>query len=117
MNSGAFVPKVSPSAKDNQMELAQLSSIMLPAVEDELKRQVDRLQRAEVLPFRDMLAYHMGWLRTAAEPQAAGKRIRPLLPLLCAAACGGGAPRALPAAAALELIHNFSLVHDDIEDA
>ena len=45
-----------------------------------------------------------------------GKRIRPLLALLCAAAAGGDARRAAPLAAGVELLHNFTLVHDDIQD-
>lgn len=45
-----------------------------------------------------------------------GKRIRPLLLLLSCDALGGSAQQALPAAAAVELMHNFTLVHDDIMD-
>jgi geranylgeranyl diphosphate synthase type II len=43
-----------------------------------------------------------------------GKRVRPVLVLATAEAAGGGAEEALPAAAALELVHTFSLVHDDL---
>src|SRR6266508_6462454 len=43
-----------------------------------------------------------------------GKRVRPVICLAVAEACGSDAERALPAAAALELVHNFSLVHDDL---
>ena len=43
-----------------------------------------------------------------------GKRIRPLLCLATAEAAGAEPEAALPAAAALELVHNFSLVHDDL---
>ena len=46
--------------------------------------------------------------------QAGGKRIRPVLCLAAAEAAGGSAERALPAAAAVELVHAFSLVHDDL---
>ncbi|HHH40675.1 MAG TPA: polyprenyl synthetase family protein, partial [Chloroflexi bacterium] len=46
----------------------------------------------------------------------AGKRLRPVFCLLACEACGGEWERALPAAAAVELLHNFSLIHDDIED-
>ena len=46
--------------------------------------------------------------------QAGGKRVRPVLCLAAAEAAGGTAERALPAAAALELVHTFSLVHDDL---
>lgn len=45
-----------------------------------------------------------------------GKRIRPILTLLGAGLCGGTADRALPAALSVELVHNFTLVHDDIMD-
>lgn len=45
-----------------------------------------------------------------------GKRIRPALTLMSCAAFGGDAKQALPAATAIELMHNFTLVHDDIMD-
>jgi geranylgeranyl diphosphate synthase type II len=45
-----------------------------------------------------------------------GKRLRPVLLLMCCTAQGGEAQKALPAAAAVELMHNFTLVHDDIMD-
>jgi geranylgeranyl diphosphate synthase type I len=63
-----------------------------------------------------MLTYHMGWTGEGAGPEATGKRIRPLMVLLTTASCGANWQLALPAAAAVELVHNFSLVHDDIED-
>jgi geranylgeranyl diphosphate synthase type II len=43
-----------------------------------------------------------------------GKRLRPLLCLMAAEACGGDAEAALPAACALELVHTYSLIHDDL---
>ncbi len=46
-----------------------------------------------------------------------GKRIRPLLLLLCCDAFGGNTSEAVSAAHAMELFHNFTLVHDDIMDA
>ena len=49
-------------------------------------------------------------------PLRGGKRFRPALLLLSAALAGGDPARALPSAVALELFHNFALVHDDIED-
>jgi geranylgeranyl diphosphate synthase type I len=48
--------------------------------------------------------------------QSRGKRIRPLITLLCCAAADGNWQNALPAASAIELIHSFTLIHDDIED-
>ena len=45
-----------------------------------------------------------------------GKRLRPLLTLLSCRAVGGDYMQAVPAASAIELLHNFTLVHDDIMD-
>ena len=45
---------------------------------------------------------------------AGGKRLRPVLTLAAAEACGGGAENALPSACAVELMHTYSLVHDDL---
>jgi geranylgeranyl diphosphate synthase type I len=69
-------------------------------------------------PLYNMLRYHLGWAAPdgGALQGAHGKRLRPLLCLLTCEAVGGAWRRALPAAAAIELIHNFSLIHDDIED-
>jgi len=88
----------------------------LSQIELELQRQVSRLDQPHTKQFHEMLTYHMGWTGEGAGPEAAGKRIRPLLVLLTAAACGADWQAALPAAAAVELVHNFSLVHDDIQD-
>jgi geranylgeranyl diphosphate synthase type I len=65
-----------------------------------------------------MLQYHMGWLDEHFQPAQgnSGKRIRPVLVLLACESTGAPAERAVPAAAAVELLHNFSLIHDDIED-
>lgn len=90
---------------------------LLPHIELELQRQVSRLAAPRTKPFHEMLTYHMGWTGEGAGPEATGKRIRPTLVLLCASACGKADWKsALPAAAAIELVHNFSLVHDDIQD-
>ena len=88
----------------------------LAAIEAELQRQVSRLDEPHTHPFRDMLSYHMGWTGEGAGPDATGKRIRPLMLLLTVAACDTDWLRAVCAAAAVELVHNFSLVHDDIQD-
>ncbi|MCA9116820.1 MAG: polyprenyl synthetase family protein [Planctomycetaceae bacterium] len=45
---------------------------------------------------------------------AGGKRLRPVLALLACEACGGKAEAALPAACALEMVHTYSLIHDDL---
>lgn len=61
-----------------------------------------------------MLNYHFGYGKYA--PSRPGKRVRPQM--LLRVALGGGAPleAALDAAVAIEILHNYSLVHDDIED-
>ena len=65
-----------------------------------------------------LMRYHLGWEDAAgrAMPPAGGKMLRPALCLLCCEAAGGDILGAMPAAAALELVHNFTLIHDDIED-
>jgi geranylgeranyl diphosphate synthase type I len=98
------------------MRLKSLTEIMLPAIEVELQRQINRLDEPRTRPFHEMLTYHMGWTGEGFGPEAQGKRIRPLLVLLTCASCQADWKPALPAAAAVELIHNFSLVHDDIQD-
>ncbi|MEP7135562.1 MAG: polyprenyl synthetase family protein [Chloroflexota bacterium] len=89
---------------------------LLPHIELELQKQVSRLDQPRTKLFHEMLTYHMGWTGEGAGPEATGKRIRPLLVLLTTASCGADWQSALPAAAAVELVHNFSLVHDDIQD-
>ena len=89
---------------------------LLAQVELELQKQVSRLDQPRTQPLHEMLTYHMGWTGEGAGPDATGKRIRPLLVLLTTATCGADWQTALPAAAAVELVHNFSLVHDDIQD-
>jgi len=97
------------------MNLKQHIEIMLPAIEKELQDQVARLDTERTLPFHEMLTYHMGWTGDGAGKEATGKRIRPLMVLL-AASSGADWKNALPAAAAVEMVHNFSLVHDDVQD-
>jgi geranylgeranyl diphosphate synthase type I len=61
-----------------------------------------------------MLFYHFGYGDYG--PAKSGKRLRPRLLLCVAESEGGSAENALDAAAAVEILHNYSLVHDDIED-
>ncbi len=69
-------------------------------------------------PYYGMFKYHLGWVdqNLAQVKLDTGKRVRPLLCLLACEAVGGNWRGALPVAAAIELVHNFSLIHDDIED-
>ncbi len=65
-----------------------------------------------------MSSYHLGWVDADGRPRSdnGGKYLRGCLALWAAAQRGGDARDALPAAAAVEWIHNFTLVHDDIQD-
>ena len=70
-------------------------------------------------PYR-LLRYHLGWVDQQGKPMdtsvTQGKALRPTLCLFACDALSDDYSKALPAAAALELIHNFSLIHDDIQD-
>jgi len=93
-----------------------LTRLYLDAIENGLKRAVEHSDSFESTRLHEMLAYHMGWMDHKRKSSLAGKRIRPLLVLLVCSAAGGDWNNALPGATAVELIHNFSLIHDDIED-
>lgn len=62
----------------------------------------------------EMLAYHFGYID--GESARRGKRLRPRLLLMVAQECGASLEDAIDAAVAVELLHNYSLIHDDIED-
>lgn len=87
------------------------------SIEGELSLAMPASEGADVcLPMN----YHLGWVdqRGAPVPNGAsqGKALRPTLCLFACEALAGSYGQAIPAAAALELIHNFSLLHDDIQD-
>jgi geranylgeranyl diphosphate synthase, type I len=97
----------------------------LPAMFARYKDMVEQeLYQAVPPPDQDrlptVLRYHLGWVdrqgAKVAEPTSQGKALRPTLCMFACQALAGDPARALPAAAALELIHNFSLIHDDIQD-
>jgi len=96
--------------------LSEYSKEFLPAIEEQLKDVTLRAKEDGLEDLHEMLCYHMGWVGPGSGPEATGKRIRPQLLLLVTASCGREWRSALPAAAAVELLHNFSLIHDDIED-
>lgn len=98
------------------MKLETWMQTMRPALETHMQQLIEQSVGEKFPGLRDMLAYHMGWEGEGAGSESQGKRIRPLLVLLCAQAAGAEWQDALPAAAAVELIHNFSLIHDDIQD-
>ena len=102
---------------DVDSELARLGRLtderIRAAIEQHLSKPAERLAA--------MLEYHLGWrgpeLERLATPAPAGKKLRPALVLLVSRAVSGEITQAaMNSAAAVELIHNFSLVHDDIQD-
>ncbi|MFE6309926.1 polyprenyl synthetase family protein [Streptomyces rochei] len=76
----------------------------------------------ESLPAEESLVarYHRGWCEADGEPRASarggGKVVRPALTLLSAVAVGGSLSDAVPGAVAVELVHDFTLLHDDVID-
>lgn len=98
------------------MNLALISDFVT-AVEDALRAALDAIPM-DSSGFGTMVRYPFGLVDEQGAPFSgqAGKRIRPALVLLCADATGCDWRPAVPAAAAVELLHNFSLVHDDVQD-
>ncbi|GII56821.1 dimethylallyltransferase [Planotetraspora thailandica] len=82
-------------------------------VEPVLREAVGRL---DALSAR-VAAYHLGWADAAGRSTGnGGKALRPALAVLSARAAGAAGERCLPVAAAVELVHAFSLLHDDVMD-
>jgi geranylgeranyl diphosphate synthase type II len=82
-------------------------------VRADLDRLLPLLDAALTGPFRDGEAARLGEaMRYSLE--AGGKRVRPVLCILAAEAVGGTAEQALPGALALEYVHTYSLIHDDL---
>ncbi len=98
------------------MRLKERLQKYLSEIESELKKVVNSVNGPRYGLLHAMMAYHMGWEGEGAGRRATGKRIRPIVVLLTTEAAGGKWECALPAAVSVELIHNFSLLHDDIED-
>ncbi len=99
------------------MNFEQSLTHFIPKIDAEMRRLLTPANGV-LTPFLGMLHYHLGWVDESFQPiqTARGKLLRPIFTLLCCQAAGTRAEKALTAAAAVELIHNFSLIHDDIED-
>jgi geranylgeranyl diphosphate synthase, type I len=84
------------------------------SVQDELKGIISRTPTS----LRNILRYHMGWEneKGCARQGKLGKFVRSILHLLSCQTVGGDATQVLPSAAAVEFVHNLSLIHDDIQD-
>ena len=84
------------------------------AIAPALRAAIDRLDATS----RAQASYHLGWTDAHGRPSGAagGKAVRPALALLSAEAAGAPAEVGMPGAVAVELVHNFSLLHDDLMD-
>lgn len=98
------------------MTIAFAAQYLMP-IEQEM-RNIMFENLPDTAGFGVMLRYAMGWVDATDAPydRITGKRLRPVLLLICNQAAGGDWKHALPAAASVEILHNFSLIHDDIQD-
>ncbi len=94
------VPEVMTRARD----------LVAPA----MRRSVDLLNSE----LRDIAAYHLGWVDANGHATGSdgGKGLRPALAVLSAEAIGAPGASGVPGAVAIELVHNYSLIHDDVMD-
>ncbi|MCX4905526.1 family 2 encapsulin nanocompartment cargo protein polyprenyl transferase [Streptomyces sp. NBC_00878] len=110
---GRPVPGGRLGSPDGQ-EAAGILERSRTSVDPELRRAIESLPG----PMRRIALYHFGWEHADGSPAAgnAGKAIRPALVLTAVRALGGQQETAVRAAAAVELVHNFTLLHDDVMD-
>lgn len=94
--------------------LRETMDLLANEFESELRAFVREQGREGVLNLHDAMAYALG--ADIEDPTQRGKRIRPILCLLTAEALGTDRRLAMPFALSIELMHNFALVHDDMED-
>ncbi len=122
-----FTPSIQSSLARHQSAIQEALHRAIQKVKDHPDNGFE--YAPDLTPFYGQIQYHLGWvdedfLLIANNP---GKLLRPTLLLLSYEAAGAWGlatgentsylRRALPAAAAIELTHNFTLIHDDIEDS
>ncbi|MHB1375901.1 MAG: polyprenyl synthetase family protein [Candidatus Humimicrobiaceae bacterium] len=103
-------------------ELPEIFETYRTFLEEEIKSIISDLELFKISKNKttiyDMMAYHLGWANENGDKiqLSSGKYLRATLALLACDSVCDEFRIALPVAAAIELIHNFSLVHDDIQD-
>lgn len=120
--------KAKPSPSSPNAAVADLAQIMVDRAQM-VNRELDRiLPSVRPLKFYESLKEYLEISKQRVRPSMAvyepirhiiesgGKRIRPTLCLLACEAVGGDPKRALPTAVAIELVHTFTLIHDDVMD-
>lgn len=95
---------------------SNINAEMLNNLNNELGSINEQYLNGYPMLYRTMLEYQLGMDRQGNGDKSQGKRLRPLFVLQVCQAMGGRWQDALPAAASVELLHNFSLIHDDIQD-
>lgn len=116
MTTSVPVPSSVPASAS-----ARPATTSVPAVLARSRDAVDPAIRAAVATLgpelRLPIAYHLGWTDADGRPTSGGgKGVRGALALLSAEAAGADAQVGVPGAVAIELVHNFSLLHDDVID-
>src|SRR5688500_2436733 len=108
--------------------MSEISPASTALIDERIGWLDDEMEAALVSASPDLdlyrwVRYHLGWYDERLRAMSAaecrkhgGKRLRGVLTVLAAEAVGGAGRSAAPAGAAIEFIHNFSLVHDDVED-
>ncbi|MFE2770216.1 polyprenyl synthetase family protein [Streptomyces albidoflavus] len=101
---------LAPGTADAWALLSRYRQLTGPRLESAVQRLAE--------PVRTVARYHFGWCDADGTPaqDGWGKGVRGALVLAAAQAVGGPADQALSGAAAVELVHNFSLLHDDLMD-
>ena len=106
----------------NQIGSQNRKNVPMPAILEKYREIIDTHLRADIpetgSEIYKMLRYCMGWSDEHGNPisMTVGKLLRPSLSLFTCESVSSSVYKALPAAVTLELIHNFSLIHDEIQD-
>lgn len=116
-NRGETVPTVPPAstpARGTSVDVTALLGRGRTLATPVLRAAIDRLAP----PMNTVAAYHFGWIDAEGNPADGdgGKAVRPALAVLSAQAAGAAPEVGVPGAVAVELVHNFSLLHDDLMD-
>ncbi|MGJ7019967.1 geranylgeranyl diphosphate synthase type I [Streptomyces griseorubens] len=108
------VPPASQAARRTAVDVSALLERGRTLATPVLRAAVDRLAP----PMDTVAAYHFGWIDAQGRPADGdgGKAVRPALAVLSAEVTGAAPQTGVPGAVAVELVHNFSLLHDDLMD-
>ncbi|KUO06318.1 polyprenyl synthetase family protein [Streptomyces caeruleatus] len=108
------VPPAEKAARETAVDVAALLERGRTLATPVLRAAIDRL----AAPMDTVSAYHFGWIDADGKPTAGdgGKAVRPALAVLSAEVTGATPEVGIPGAVAVELVHNFSLLHDDLMD-